>query len=65
MNVFAGVLNVLAEAVGRVAADPDKSQDGSDEKQNNDASNEDIHMFVWIAVAYVVFGLAYGEPPWQ
>ena len=31
LDVFAGVLNVLAEAVGSIAADPDNSQEGSDE----------------------------------
>jgi hypothetical protein len=31
LNAFAGVLNVLAKAVGRIAADPDNSQEGRDE----------------------------------
>jgi hypothetical protein len=31
LNPFAGVLNVLAKAVGRVAADPDKTQEVVDE----------------------------------
>jgi hypothetical protein len=31
LNAFAGVLNILAEAVGSVAADPDNNQEGGDE----------------------------------
>jgi hypothetical protein len=31
LNAFAGVLNVLAKTVGSVTADPDNSQEGSDE----------------------------------
>ena len=31
LNAFASVLNVLAKAVGRVAADPNNSQECSDE----------------------------------
>jgi hypothetical protein len=31
LNAFAGIFNVLAKAVGRVAADPDNSQECGDE----------------------------------
>ena len=31
LNAIAGVFHVLAKAVGRVAADPDNSQEGGDE----------------------------------
>jgi len=30
LNVFAGILNILTEAVGRVATDAENSHEGSD-----------------------------------
>ena len=52
MNAFAGVLNVLAKAMGGVAAHSDNSQESGDAEQNNDPFNECDHICVLIALAY-------------
>jgi hypothetical protein len=62
LNALASALNVLAKAVSRVAADPDHSQEGGDEQQNNDAFNVCDHICVEIAVAYLPIDSAGGGP---
>ena len=61
LNAFAGVLNVLAKAVGSVAADPDNSQESGDDQQNNDTFNECTHI-CFITIVYVLIHLADGGP---
>jgi hypothetical protein len=36
LNLFAGIFHVLAEAVGRVAADADNGQEGGGKEQENE-----------------------------
>jgi len=62
LNFFAGFLHVLAKAVGSVAPDPDNSQEGGDEQQNNDALNSGDHFCVSIAIIHLLIGLAGGGP---
>jgi hypothetical protein len=52
VDAFAGLLHVLAQTVGRVAANSNQKQEASDEHENNDAFNKCDPISAWLAVAY-------------